>query len=1290
MLKLYFLGPPRVEIDGTPVDIQRRRALALLVYLAVNGQVAGRDALATLLFPDADQRRARAYLRRDLAALNSSLPGDRLITDRDTIELQSSPDLWLDVTAFSRLLATCRSHDHPPEQPCPDCLSLLTEAATLYTDHFLAGFTLDDSPEFDDWQFFQGESLRQEYASVLERLVKGLAAADDAQAAIPYARRWVALDPLHEPAQQQLMQLYAQTDQQAAALRQYEEFARLLEEELGIPPEEETATLYEAIKAKRIVGAFLKNQQNKNQQNKTEPPRPAAAANNKNKAAEMTSRPLPLPAQLGRYELLKQIGRGGFATVYQARDKELDRLVALKALSRRLLVDTEWIKRFRREAQLIAHLDHPHVVPIYDVGQAEGRHFIVMRLIDGPSLADRLVEQGPFTWAEAMEVMTAVAEGLDYAHRRGILHRDLKPANILLDPQRGPLLSDFGLSKLAGSNSVSRSNEVVGTAFYIAPELWDGQPATPQADIYALGCILSEMVTGQKLFAGETPSSVMRAHFEPLRLPSSWPNGTPAGLDRVLTNVLAKDPEQRYRSAAGLIEALATLNGAEPSLPKPVDDRAVLAAVARQRGAGHYQAAIESLIPLLLNSPADESLQQEMMRLYALAGRRHEALRQYQDCVAALALESKTLPGPETQQLYGRILNDELTPMPAPAPKANGRPPVPIAVQVERAAPLVGRRDELEQVRATIMDSWGGDGCTLLLAGVSGVGKTRLAYEALRAVAEAGGVTLIGAAYEQEGHLAYHPFVEAIDRYLGEQQRPADHNPITHYQPMGLTDPQQENSALFKATTVFLSRLADDRPVVLLVDDLHAADEASLSLFHYLARQTRSTPLILMATYRTDIPADGVSPFGSLLNALYREQLSQVVQLKSLPAEAAAKIIEHTLDGEAEPALVEAICNIAEGNPFYVQQITQAMQREGRLLHEQELWRLPTQSNLQVPSELRELLRGRVRRLGPTVETALTAAAVVGREFRFNVLRSITDLPDGDLFDALDAALAAQLLEESETGYRFQHSLIRHSLYEALSRRRRAWLHTRTAEAIETVFADRPEGITPHIEALAFHYDLSDRRDRALPYFLQAADKAVALFALEIAHNYLERALSLMDEMGLDDPAQRWSILEQAATLGKVLADTDRAVAHYKQALALPPTPTWQPEPVDHMRLHRSLARTLITAGRLAEAEQHLQEAMEIVVDTIPASRDYANLLYDVSLWHWHQDAYQPAFDVAQHSLRVAEQLDDVSARAQAYEMLALACHSLGEWQQGLGFEQQRSTLVGPNLDVTEAFDAHL
>lgn len=227
-LKLFLFGPPRVELDGAPVDLERRKALALLAFLAVSGRPHSRDALATLFWPNYSQSQARAYLRRDLAILNTSLAGEWLITDRGLVELKLEPELWVDTFEFERRLAACRSHPHPPEAVCPDCLVVLAEAAALYTHDFLAGFTLRDSTEFDDWQFFQAESLRQALAKVLEQLGQGYSRQGQYEAAIPYVRRWLALDPLHEPAQQQLMRLYDEVGQSAAALRRYEGYVVLL------------------------------------------------------------------------------------------------------------------------------------------------------------------------------------------------------------------------------------------------------------------------------------------------------------------------------------------------------------------------------------------------------------------------------------------------------------------------------------------------------------------------------------------------------------------------------------------------------------------------------------------------------------------------------------------------------------------------------------------------------------------------------------------------------------------------------------------------------------------------------------------------------------------------------------------------------------------------------------------------------------------------------------------------------------------------------------------------------
>jgi DNA-binding SARP family transcriptional activator len=246
-LAFHLLGPPRLERDGAPLAFDTRKITALAAYLAVTGQSHTRESLITLLWPELEPGRARAVLRRNLSLLRKALDGQWLVVDGETIGLDPDADSWVDVDQFRQRLAACQTHDHPPTEACPDCLPLLEEAAALYRDHFLAGFTLRDSAAFDDWQFFQTEGLKDELAGALVRLATYHTSQGDFDTAIGHARRWLALDPLHEPAHRHLMVLYAQSGQRAAALRQYETCRHLLADELGVEPAEKTQETYQRL-----------------------------------------------------------------------------------------------------------------------------------------------------------------------------------------------------------------------------------------------------------------------------------------------------------------------------------------------------------------------------------------------------------------------------------------------------------------------------------------------------------------------------------------------------------------------------------------------------------------------------------------------------------------------------------------------------------------------------------------------------------------------------------------------------------------------------------------------------------------------------------------------------------------------------------------------------------------------------------------------------------------------------------------------------------------------------------
>ncbi|MEZ4619848.1 MAG: BTAD domain-containing putative transcriptional regulator [Caldilineaceae bacterium] len=250
-----MLGPPQVKQVDHALNIARRKVQALLYYLAVNRELQQRATLATLLWPESDQQSAAGSLRRHLSELNRLLGPGWLDTEQDAVRLARRTDLWVDVAEFQRLLATCREHGHLVDAVCERCIAPLTAAADLYRDDLLAGFSLPDTPDFDDWQLFQREELRFALATALDRLVEAHQRQETIGEAIPIARRRLSLDPLHEPAHRQLMQLYAASGQETAALRQYERCVQILQTELDAPPAPETTALYEQIRLGRFVAA---------------------------------------------------------------------------------------------------------------------------------------------------------------------------------------------------------------------------------------------------------------------------------------------------------------------------------------------------------------------------------------------------------------------------------------------------------------------------------------------------------------------------------------------------------------------------------------------------------------------------------------------------------------------------------------------------------------------------------------------------------------------------------------------------------------------------------------------------------------------------------------------------------------------------------------------------------------------------------------------------------------------------------------------------------------------------
>lgn len=268
----------------------------------------------------------------------------------------------------------------------------------------------------------------------------------------------------------------------------------------------------------------------------------------------------------GRYELLQLLGSGGMAQVYRAHDKFLGRDVALKILREQYSEDEQFVERFRQEAQSAASLSHPNIVQIYDRGRSkDGRYYIVMEHVPGGTLKEHIQSRGPLEADSAAEVIAQIAAALRVAHRRGIVHRDVKPHNVLVTKKGDVKVADFGIAQAASATTISQTSQVLGTVNYMSPEQAMGEPATPANDLYSVGVVLYEMLTGKVPFKAGSPAAISMKHMnEPPRPPKELNPEVPEGMNALVMKLLSKDPEARHADAGELVEDLERLRSGLP------------------------------------------------------------------------------------------------------------------------------------------------------------------------------------------------------------------------------------------------------------------------------------------------------------------------------------------------------------------------------------------------------------------------------------------------------------------------------------------------------------------------------------------------------------------------------------------------------------------------------------------------------------------------------------------------------------------------------------------------------
>jgi ABC-type transport system substrate-binding protein/serine/threonine protein kinase len=742
-----------------------------------------------------------------------------------------------------------------------------------------------------------------------------------------------------------------------------------------------------------------------------------------------------------RYEIVSELGRGGMGVVYRARDPRLNRDVAVKLIPPSQLSD-ESEQRFQREAQLVAQMDHPSIVPIYDFGRHDEALYFVMALVQGTNLRAFLRQDSQL--GDVVDIGIQVAEALDYSHARGVVHRDIKPENIMVAREDGRgvrvRVMDFGLARAQSESRMTRTGTLMGTLGYLSPEQITGHGLDGRSDIYALGTVLYECVVGEPPFAGEAQAVVYRIVHEFPQAPRARGAVIDDALDAIIMDCLRKEAARRPQRAGDVAESLK-----------------------------RYRVGL------------------------------HES-----DRSRPITELTRTLQSPKPTVM-----------------------------------PFIGRERESAELQQRLNAAVSGESQIVLVGGEPGVGKTRLLDE-LESLAKARQIRVLhGRSVELDRGLPYQGFLEMILEYFRLRDTGSSPPPdlsdlaidLASVFPMLSEVPEirsavgsgsspdrrstttpENRTQIFELMARSLTRLAAGRPLVLFMEDLHAAD-ITLDALEYIVRRLGSAPILIVGTYRTtDVTAR--HPLTRMIEDFQGERRAASIILGPLSPSEHRAFLETLVGHGIADGLVKRLYKGSEGNPFFTRELVRALVDSGGIVKDDSgAWNLSAEASLAaeaLPPTIQKAVEKRIGRLPDDLRDVLSVASVIGTSFDARDLAALLQARDVD--DAIDRLVEEGLIEEereSRGGFlSFSSGVVHDVLYTALSPRKRRSLHRRCAELLETRYAGRIERVLPQ---LVQHYFQGDVPDKTVEYALRLTKASLETFSVEDAVRSATTALTFLD-----------------------------------------------------------------------------------------------------------------------------------------------------------------------------------